>query len=284
MTAEAYRWPGGASGAVLVTFDVDGEAPHLWRARANGFRVGELEQRRFGPRQGVHRLLELLAGHGLRSTFYVPASVARWYPAVVAEITAAGHELAMHGDLHEPPGDLTPEEFRAVTSESADVLAATGGARPVGYRSPSWDMTVAALEILIELGVEHDSSLMGHDHPYWIGPMVEVPVDWTADDAPFYRYVGAGDTRPPTPPEVLVGSWRHELAAATRFGTLLNLTMHPWLSGRPARALSVDGLLADVVASGLWTGTVGELARWHAAEYSDTTRLDPPDLGAPGDG
>ena len=86
MTGPAYRWPGGADAAVLVTFDVDAEAPHLWRARANGARLGELEQRRFGPRQGVFRLLELLAGHDLRVTFYVPGFVARQHPAVVAEI------------------------------------------------------------------------------------------------------------------------------------------------------------------------------------------------------
>lgn len=281
MTDPAYRWPGGADAAVLVTFDVDAEAPHLWRARANGARLGELEQRRFGPRQGVFRLLELLAGHDLRVTFYVPAFVARQHPAVIAQIAAGGHELALHGDLHEPPAALSPEKFRAVTRASADVLASVGGQRPVGFRSPSWDMTVEALRILTELGVEHDSSLMGYDHPYWVGDLVEIPVDWAADDAPFYRYVGAGDTRPPTAPRALIDSWWHELAAARRFGSLLNLTMHPWLSGRAGRALALDGLLGEVVASGVWTGTVGELARWHATEHRQAARLDPGELGAP---
>jgi peptidoglycan-N-acetylglucosamine deacetylase len=280
-----YPWPDGAPAAALVTFDVDGEAPHLWRSRADGGpRTAELEQRRFGPRRGLSRLLGLLDAHGLRATCYVPGYIARQYPDAVGEITAAGHELALHGDLHEPPGDLDPRRFRELTLRSIDALAGIAGEPPVGFRSPSWDMTPAAFDVLAELGVRYDSSLMGYDHPYRVGDLVEIPVDWATDDAPFYRYVGRGDTRPPTAPAQLAGAWADELAAACRFGSLLNLTMHPWLSGRAARAHALDTLLTAIRDSGAWTGTAAELAAWHASTCADGPRVAVAELGEAADG
>lgn len=279
----SYPWPGDAPAAVVLTFDVDGETPHLWRA-GDDPRLAELEQRRFGPRQGLARLLGMLAEYELTATFFVPGHVAARYGDAVTEITAAGHELALHGYLHEPPGEVDVARFRETTARSIDVLAGITGEPPVGYRSPSWDMTPAAFEVLAELGVCYDSSLMGHDHPYWVGDLVEVPVDWSTDDAPFYRYVGRGDTRPPTPPALLVGAWQDELAAARRFGSLLDITMHPWLSGRAGRAHALDQLFAAIRAGDLWTGTVAKLAAWHAKACADAPRLAVADLLAGTDG
>lgn len=280
-----YVWPDGAPAAVLVTFDVDGEAPHLWRSRTDGGpRTAELEQRRFGPRQGLSRLLSLLDAHSLRATCYVPGYIARRYPDMVREITGAGHELALHGDLHEPPGELEPETFRELTARSIDALTSAGGDPPVGFRSPSWDMTAAAFDVLAELGIRYDSSLMGYDHPYRVGDLVEIPVDWAADDAPYYRYVGRGDTRPPALPAQLACAWAAEVAAACRFGSLLNLTMHPWLSGRAARAHALDGLFAAIRDSGAWTGTTAELATWHASTCTDGPHVAVDGLAEPAHG
>lgn len=278
-----YLWPDAAPAAVLLTFDVDAEAPHLWRSRNEGPRLAELEQRRFGPRAGVARLLALLDAHQLTGTFYVPGHTVTRHPQVVAEIAAAGHELALHGYLHEPPTQIEPAMFRETMVRSIDALGNVTGAQPTGYRSPSWDMTAAAFEVLRELGITHDSSLMGYDHPYWVGDLVEVPVDWATDDAPFYRYVGKGDTRPPTAPTALIDAWHTELTAACRFGTLLNITMHPWLSGRAARAQALDSLLAAIRASGAWTGTVDALAAWHAANHRQP-RIELDELMGHGDG
>ena len=53
-----YSWPGGARAAVCFTLDFDGESPYLWRSRnGHGPEVGELEQRRYGPRRGIANLL-----------------------------------------------------------------------------------------------------------------------------------------------------------------------------------------------------------------------------------
>lgn len=283
MSGPRYEWPHGAPTAVLLTFDVDAEAPHLWRSRDGAPRLAELEQRRFGPRQGLARLLDLLADKGLTGTFYVPGYVARRHSAAVADIASAGHELALHGDVHEPPADLSAAAFREVTARSIDALASITGSVPAGFRSPSWDMTRDAFETLTEFGLEHDSSLMGHDRPYWIESLVEIPVHWALDDAPYYRYVGRGDTSPPAPPTTLMRAWLHELRAAVRFGSLLNLTMHPWMSGRAGPALALGELLDAVATAGAWVGTVSDLARWHGDHGDAGERISFDELagGAP---
>jgi peptidoglycan/xylan/chitin deacetylase (PgdA/CDA1 family) len=270
---QPYPWPDGKSAALCVTFDFDGESPFLWRRRndpAPG--IAELEQRRYGPRRGVYNVLEVLEHAGVRATFFVPGWIAENYRSAVEAVSAAGHELALHGWCHEPPGDISSAELAQTLTRAGDLLADIGGTRPVGYRSPSFQMTPEALEVLRGLGLRYDSSLMGDDRPYRIGGMVEVPVDWTTDDAVFYRYTG-GEPRPPVAPRDLGAAWTAEIGAALRRGTLCNLTMHPWQSGRPARVERLAELLGWARRQpDLWIGPVGELAAHH-----DTLedRMDP---------
>jgi peptidoglycan/xylan/chitin deacetylase (PgdA/CDA1 family) len=272
---DAYPWPEGKRAAVCFTFDFDGESPYLWRSRnSHGDEVAELEQRRYGPRRGITNLLSMLDNLRLRATAFVPGWIAHEYPDQAAEVHRRGHELALHGWCHETPSQLSIEDLRQTLDRAANELAGITGSRPVGYRSPSWDMSNGVFDVLDSLGVTYDSSLMGDDRPYEVAGVVEVPVDWATDDAPYYRYV-AGDPRPPTPVGQLRDAWRDEIAAAKAHGTLCMLTVHPWLSGRPARVDALEGLLAAVVEdTELWTPTALELAEHHRAHaIASTTSL-----------
>jgi peptidoglycan/xylan/chitin deacetylase (PgdA/CDA1 family) len=277
----SYPWPGGARAAVCFTLDFDGESPYLWRNRdRRDDAVGELEQRRYGPRRGMANLLSMMDGLGLRATVFVPGWIAATYPEQVAEVHRRGHELALHGWCHEPPTGLTGDELHATLDRAIRTLEGISGERPVGYRSPSWDMTGGVFPVLRALGIGYDSSLMGDDRPYEVDGVVEVPVDWATDDAPYYRYVG-GDPRPPAPTGPVRDAWAAEIAAARRHGTLCMITVHPWLSGRPARVDALEELLAPVVADAeLCTPTVRELAAHHRARDGGRTvtldRLDRP--------
>ncbi|HEX3787154.1 MAG TPA: polysaccharide deacetylase [Pseudonocardiaceae bacterium] len=272
MATESYPWPGGARAALCVTFDFDGESPFLWRRRDDmPADIAELEQRRYGPRRGVHNVLEMLARLDIRATFFVPGWIAETYRSAVEAVAAAGHELALHGWCHEPPDALSDTELRDTLLRASELLTEIGGRPPVGYRSPSFRMTPAGLDVLAELGLRYDSSLMGDDRPYRIGELVEVPVDWVTDDAIYYRYTG-GEARPPTSPADLTRAWRGELDGALRRGTLVTLTMHPWQSGRPARVSALADLLGGArQRDELWIGAVGDLAAHH---LSLTTAAD----------
>ncbi|MFI6344371.1 polysaccharide deacetylase family protein [Streptomyces sp. NPDC050560] len=262
-----YPWPEGRRAGLCVTFDFDGESPMLWRRRDDPpHDVGELEQRRYGPRRGVRHVLAALERTGVRATFFVPGWIAGTYRGAVAEIHAAGHEIALHGWLHEPPAALGADELRTTLTRARDLLGDITGTAPAGYRSPSFSMPPDAFGTLAGLGLGYDSSLMGDDRPYLVDDVVEVPVDWATDDAVYYRYTGHSETRPPYGASVLYDAWLGELEGAREAGTLVNLTVHPWLSGRPARVLRLRELLETAKEFGdIWIGTAGELAAHHRA-------------------
>ena len=284
--SDSYPWPGGHRAGLCVTFDFDGESPLLWRRRDDPpGDVAELEQRRFGPRRGLHHVLDVLAETGVRATFFVPGWIAQTYRSAVEDIHAAGHELALHGWCHEPPTALAPDELRATLTRAADLLGEISGVRPVGYRSPSFRMSPEGFEVLAALSLRYDSSVMGDDRPYRIGELVEVPVDWATDDAVYYRYTGGGETRPPYAAGALYEAWQAEVAGARAAGSLVNLTMHPWQSGRPARALRLRQLLRATQECGdVWIGTAGELAAHHQRTVPPTSGVldvSPDALGWP---
>jgi hypothetical protein len=109
-----------------------------------------------------------------------------------------------------------------------------------------------------------------------VGNLVEVPVQWLLDDAPYYRYVGRGDTRPPAYPADVLRSWRLELEGVKRFGGLFMLTMHPWISGRASRLLALETLVADYRHDPeiAWA-TAAEVAAFHRRAHFDEFRESP---------
>jgi len=215
---------------------------------------------------GLQRLLDLFRTAHVTASFYVPGDYADRYPAHVAAIADAGHEIGLHGYLHEPPTEQSKSEFAATLERSTGALRRTGGVEPSGFRSPSWDMTTDAFDVLASSGLHYDSSMMGSDTPYRLGGMIEVPVQWTLDDAPFHRYVGGSSPgATPVRPKDLAARWRDELDAASTYGTLAMITVHDWLSGRATAAAALEQVLEHIGTGNLWCATAHEVAQWHAA-------------------
>lgn len=118
----------------------------------------------FAPRihLGTDLLLDLLARHSTKGTFFTLGWVARRHPDLVRRIVTAGHELASHGFWHRRVTELTPEEFRKDLRESKEALEEVSGREVVGFRAPSFSIVPGrewALDILLEEGFRYDSSL-----------------------------------------------------------------------------------------------------------------------------
>ena len=274
-----YEWPEGRRAAVVFSADVDVETPFVWANRGKPVTtLGEIEQRRFGPRRGLVRLVDLLAEFGARGSFYVPGGVMEAYPWIVPGLLAAGHEVGLHGYHHERMETLDEQTFRHVMARSLELFRAQGGQVPVGFRSPAWELGPEQVAFLRDPAIAYDSSLMGFDHPYQIGGVTEVPVHWSIDDAIFFRYFGGGrDTAPPTNPVQLLDAWRHEFDAVAAVGGLFMITVHPWMSGRAGRVEMLRRLFSHIQAhEDVWWTTTGEIARWHDASVNaDRFRVDP---------
>ena len=266
-----YAWPEGRRAAAVFSADVDVETPFMWANRGKPVAtIGELEQRRFGARRGVGRLAGLLDEFGAKGSFFVPGGVMETYPWLVPGLLDAGHEVGLHGYYHERMETLDDDAFRAVMDRSLAVYRSQGGTAPVGFRAPSWELAPGQVLLLQDPEIAYDSSLMGFEHPYRIGNVVEVPVHWSIDDAIFYRYFGDGrDTRPPTGPNRLLEDWIWAFDAAVATGGLFMITVHPWMSGRAARVAMLRRLFDRIARTeNVWWTTAAEVAAWHRSSIN----------------
>jgi peptidoglycan/xylan/chitin deacetylase (PgdA/CDA1 family) len=266
------RWPDGARCAVALSFDSDHETNEL---RDGGQSIGKLSQGQYGNRQGIPRILDILARHGVRASFFVPAVVALLYPDEQRRVVAEGHEVGIHGWIHERNSALPEAAERELQMRSADTLERITGVRPVGIRTPSWDFSPHTLAITRDMGLAYDSSLMADVDCYELlldgqpTGVVELPVEWIRDDAVYFNMNRFAGLRPYTPPAAVHDIFRREFDAAYREGGLFQLTMHPHISGYRSRVWILEELIRHMKAHGdVWFATHAEVVayvREHAA-------------------
>jgi len=121
----------------------------------------------------TYMILDLLESRHVRATFFILGWVADRYPKLIAEIKAAGHEIACHSYWHRRVDRITPDEFREDTRLALDAIERACGVRPVGYRAPSFSINYRntwALDILAELGLQYDSSIFPVKHDIYGDP------------------------------------------------------------------------------------------------------------------
>ncbi len=258
-------WPGGARCAVALSFDVDHETVEL---RDGGASIGRLSQGEYGARVGMPRILAALARQGMRASFFIPAVSALLYPDEARQVIDAGHEIGMHGWIHELNSKLAEADERDLMQRSADVLQRLCGVRPIGIRTPSWDFSPHTLAIAREMGLLYDSSLMSDDDCYELllhgSPtgVIELPVEWIRDDAVYFNMNRFQSLRPYTAPSAVLEILRSELASAYEAGGLFQVTMHPEIIGHRSRMWILEELLRDISArSHVWCATHGEIVR-----------------------
>jgi len=260
------KWKGGARCAVALSFDSDHETGEL---RDGGESPGRLSQGQYGNRVGIPRILAALKKHDVPASFFVPAVVALLYPDEQREVVNSGHEIGLHGWIHELNTKVPAADERDLHFRSADAIEQITGVRPVGMRTPSWDFSGATLSIQRELGLVYDSSLMADDDPYEIlqegkpTGMVELPVEWIRDDAVYFNMNRFTALRPYTSPDVVLNIFRREFDAAYAENSLFLLTMHPHIIGHRSRMFILDELIDYMKGhEGVWFGTHAQIAEY----------------------
>lgn len=258
-------WPGGARVAVALSFDSDHETQTL---RWGHHSPGKLSQGEYGARAAMPRILEILARHSIPATFFVPAVVAMLHPDEQRRVIAEGHEIGIHSWIHELNSALAPADERDLQMRAADKLTEICGVRPVGIRTPSWDFSPHTLAITREMGLLYDSSLMADDDPYELVEdgeatgIVELPVEWIRDDAPYWMMDFSRALMPHSPPDMVRDIWCREFDGAWEEGGLFLLTMHPHITGHRSRIGALAGLIAHIQARGdVWFATHEQVAR-----------------------
>lgn len=271
---DLISWPGGARCAASFSFDVDGESAALAANPATARSLSAMTHQAYGPRVGVRRLLDLLERTGTRSTFFVPGYTADLHPGTIRDIAAAGHEVAHHGYEHVKPAGLSEAAQIEQLDRGSEALERLTGTRPLGYRAPMWDLSWEMPGLLAERGFHYDSSLMDADSPYLLVPnsgssagIIEIPIHWALDDWEQYCFLpDITELGPIQTPEHAIALWRSELDGMRRFGGCWVLTNHPFLSGRPGRAIALEAFITEIHGlSDVWVASLAEIAEVTAA-------------------
>ncbi|WP_019171932.1 polysaccharide deacetylase family protein [Pseudaminobacter salicylatoxidans] len=266
-------WKNGARCAVALSFDSDHETNEL---RDGGESIGRMSQGQYGNRMGIPRILKTLADNDIKATFFVPAVVGLLYPDEQRRVIAEGHEIGLHGWIHELNTKVPPQDERDLHFRAADALEKITGVRPVGMRTPSWDFSQVTLQIQRELGLLYDSSLMADDDPYEIledgepTGIVELPVEWIRDDAVYFNMNRFTALRPYMPPSGVLEVFRREFDRAYEEGGLFLLTMHPHVIGYRSRISVLEELIRHIRGhDDVWFATHADIAAYAAQGLKD---------------
>ncbi len=132
-------------------------------------------------RMGLENFSKFLEPYGVNATLFMVGSdllVPANQPAVRA-MAAAGHEIANHTHTHAQGFRLlsSVEQERELAGMEEACVAITGR-RPVGFRSPGWNMGDEALPILKRRGYVYDSSI----HPMLATPAFKA-LHWLSTSA-----------------------------------------------------------------------------------------------------
>jgi polysaccharide deacetylase family protein (PEP-CTERM system associated) len=153
--------------SVINAFSIDVEDYFQVAALAPAIPRDSWPTREYRVERNTDRILGLLAERGIRGTFFVLGWCAERSPALIKHIADAGHEVACHGFSHKLIYTQSPEEFREEARRSKHFLEDTIGAAVTGYRAASFSITkqsLWALDVLIDLGFEYDSSVFPIHH------------------------------------------------------------------------------------------------------------------------
>ncbi len=258
-------WPDSGRVAVGISFDFDTETLSL---RSSVTTPSVLSSGQYGARAGIPRILKLLDEYNIKATFFIPAVSAELYSAEVQQIADAGHEIGRHGWIHEATPTLQREDELMLMQRSLDTLERIGGERPVGIRTGSWEYSENTLELISELGLLYDSSLMADDKPYELVSsglqtgIVELPVEWILDDYPYFGMDRTSAIRPHMTPGEVLEIWSSEFDMAYDEGGLFLLTMHPQIIGHRSRIIMLEELIKHIQSNpNVWFATHEEIAR-----------------------
>jgi peptidoglycan/xylan/chitin deacetylase (PgdA/CDA1 family) len=272
-----FKWPDGASCAVVLCFDVDGETTALEHGSELRNRLTTWSQCAYGPKVGVPRLLELLEHLQIPSTFFVPGYIAEEHPKMLRAIASKNHEIGLHGYLHEKLVNLNEEQEEAILLKSIEILTCISGTRPSGYRAPWFELNPWTPELLQRHGIAYCASAMGDDVPYRHDcGLIEIPGQWMLEDWKQFAFnADPAWGAPPQPCAKVFDLWWEEFEAMHQYGCCFVLTLHPWLSGRPSRVQLLERLIRAIQTKGnVWFARASEVAAWYEAHPTARREVD----------
>lgn len=251
----------GQRGTLCLTVDNLGMALAVGRRRAARPDADEP-----GLRYGVPEFLKLFADLGLRSTFFVEGWNALHHPDVLERTASAGHEIGLHGWVHERWAEELDDRAREQLLWDGTAALRLAGFDPVAFRAPGGYRGGRTLEVLGELGYRIDSSIDADTGAPGTTPVTStlpgglLSIPWTWDMIDFWQY----NMRPegPREPAGVAEHWIGLLDQAADNGGLVTLIVHPFVSGVDAERMAALRRVLEHAAghSGIDVLSAGQVA------------------------
>lgn len=269
-------WPGGKSVAVwicvslewfpIIPTDTPFRAPGHMQTAYPDYR--HYTARDYGNRVGAYRLLEAFAKAGVTASFATNAAIAERYPALIADIVAAGHEIIAHStDMNGTIASGLPvEDERALIAASLDTLERVSGARPRGWlsiaRSQSWNTP----DLLDQAGLAYACDWVNDEMPYrFSNGLINLPLNHELSDRQII-----------TVQQQSADSYAQQMRdafdwlaaeAVQQGGRMLPLHITPYITALPYRISAFDELLHAICGhAAAWTAPGGAIVDAWAAQ------------------
>lgn len=277
-TIDHVEWPGGARCCVSIHIHVDGQT--VWRALGME-KLVYISNGEYGPRTAVWRLLDLLAAHGIRASFFIPGWTAETYPEMVRSISAAGHEIGHHSYSHTladmgltDSGEWDKEVEEREFDRALTILRELSGQEIRGYVPPGGELSPHSIDILLSRGIRYQAQCAADDIPYWweidgeACGLLEVPTHWSLDDAPQFLYTLIPQMGFVKGPDEVFGMWKGDFDAYRHYGRCLVFQVHPQWIGRPGRIRMFERLIEYIKEhDDVWWATGGEIDDYWRDRY-----------------
>ncbi|KAF7122791.1 hypothetical protein CNMCM5793_000901 [Aspergillus hiratsukae] len=285
---------------VLCAFGVHVDAIAGWLGTYGGEdSISDISCGLFAGEVGIQRLLDLFKKHNLKSTWFIPGHSIETFPVQCKKVVKAGHEIALHGYLHEDPRKCSVEQQRAIMHKSYDLIKDLSGKAPRGTCAPFNQLSETQVDILEELGIEYDNSMSAHDClPYWLVDghswtkvqydkpaeewmkpfvhgtrkrnIVEIPCSWYMEDMMPMQYLqNVGNANGWVDPRTVEYMWkeRFEYFYENYDEFVFPMTLHPDTAGLPHVLRMVERfLLWTMSKSGVEWVEYGDINDWHRAK------------------
>jgi allantoinase len=263
-------WPDGARSAFTVTlmldyWEVDPPAdaspdPRILSPLGKFFPDWlTWSQREYGARVGIFRVLEVLDRFGLAPSVALGAEAARRAPELVDECARRGGCFMAHGTFatRRITQRMEEAEERALIAESRAAVARACGIAPTGWCGQDFNQSTRTTALLAETGFTYTTDWTNDDRPYrFASGLLALPAhaDWNDLEAMWLRR---------TQPQ----AWADLVAEGFGMlhqegGTVVNLTLHPWIAGQASRIRYLADALSRVLGQGgVWRTTTDAAAQ-----------------------
>lgn len=205
--------------------------------------------REYGTRIGFYRLLDAFGKAGVKASIATNSAIAERYPALIADIVSAGHEIIAHStDMNGTIATGLPiEDERALIGQSLDTLERVSGKRPTGWLSIARSQSWSTPDLLREAGVDYCCDWVNDELPYrFTNGLISLPLNHELSDRQMI-----------TTQQLSVDSYAQSLEDAFGWlageaklsgGRMLPIHITPYIIGLPYRIDAFEALLARLMA------------------------------------